>query len=95
MSKDFRTTTRKVEVDKGKWRRLGMYNPDRTPVIGDVIRGHNYLARLNGDYIPVRAGGNQLMYPIERLKEVDPRAEESRRRTAANGFDLDSGQYVD
>ena len=88
------TTTRKVEVQPGVWKRLGIYKPDMTPAIGDVEPDMNYLAKMDGEYIPVRAGKNQLMYPIERLQNMDPRAEEARRIAANNGFDLDKGQYI-
>ena len=93
MAKDVRTTTRKVEIESGVWRRLGIYKMDGTSVIGNVQSGMDYLAKNNGQYIPVRACENQLMYPIERLKDEDPRAEESRRIAAANGFDLRTGTY--
>ena len=81
---------RKVMTHEGK-RRGGIYDENGLPV-SEIIPGERYRAKLNRRLVPVIAGLNQVMYPVEPDTE-DPRVRATEADARAVGFDLTTGTY--
>ena len=82
---------RKVMTPAGK-RRGGIYDENGHPV-HEIILGGLYTARLNRKFVPVFAGPNQIMYPVERDID-DPRTRATEAEARAVCFDLAKGTYI-
>jgi len=93
---------RKVLMHEGK-RRGGIYYQNGNPA-RQVTQGELYRAKINGTYVDVIAGPNQILYDLKVARELgiytpqfediqDPRVRATEADVKAIGFDQNKGNY--